>query len=43
MHRELLFPTPIYMTNMDRKFTKQELQFVKQQMDRWKGQLALPT
>ena len=26
-----LFPTPIYMTNMDRKFTKQELQFVDNQ------------
>ena len=26
-----LFPTPIYMTNMDRPFTKQELQFVKEQ------------
>ena len=26
-----LFPTPIYMTNMDRPFTKQELQFVNEQ------------
>ena len=26
-----LFPTPIYMTYMDRPFTKQELQFVKEQ------------
>lgn len=26
-----LFPTPIYMTNMNRPFTKQELQFVKKQ------------
>jgi uncharacterized protein (TIGR02466 family) len=26
-----LFPTPIYMTNMDRPFTKQELQFVNDQ------------
>jgi uncharacterized protein (TIGR02466 family) len=26
-----LFPTPIYMTNMDRPFTKQELKFVKNQ------------
>jgi len=26
-----LFPTPIYMTNMDRPFTKQELKFVEQQ------------
>ena len=26
-----LFPTPIYMTNMDRPFTKQELKFVKDQ------------
>ena len=26
-----LFPTPIYMTNMDRPFTKQELQFVDNQ------------
>ena len=26
-----LFPTPIYMTNMDRPFTKQELQFVEKQ------------
>jgi hypothetical protein len=23
-----LFPTPIYMTDIDRPFTKQELQFV---------------
>ena len=28
---ENLFPTPIYMTNIDRPFTKQELQFVKEQ------------
>ena len=28
---ENLFPTPIYMTNMDRPFTKQELQFVIEQ------------
>ena len=28
---ENLFPTPIYMTNMDRPFTKQELQFVEKQ------------
>jgi len=26
-----IFPTPIYMTNMDRPFTKQELQFVEEQ------------
>ena len=26
-----LFPTPIYMTNIDRPFTKQELQFVEDQ------------
>ena len=26
-----LFPTPIYMTNMNRPFTKQELQFVEKQ------------
>jgi uncharacterized protein (TIGR02466 family) len=26
-----LFPTPIYMTNMDRPFTKQELKFVQEQ------------
>jgi uncharacterized protein (TIGR02466 family) len=26
-----LFPTPIYMTNIDRTFTKQELQFVENQ------------
>jgi hypothetical protein len=26
-----LFPTPIYMTNMDRPFTKQELEFVEDQ------------
>ena len=26
-----LFPTPIYMTNMDRPFTKQELKFVEDQ------------
>src|SRR6056300_1101017 len=26
-----LFPTPIYMTNIDRPFTKQELQFVEKQ------------
>jgi uncharacterized protein (TIGR02466 family) len=26
-----IFPTPIYMTNMDRPFTKQELQFVEKQ------------
>lgn len=26
-----LFPTPIYMTNMDRPFTKQELKFVDEQ------------
>ncbi len=26
-----LFPTPIYMNNLDRAFTKQELQFVKEQ------------
>jgi hypothetical protein len=25
---ENLFPIPIYMSNIDRKFTKQELQFV---------------
>ena len=24
-----LFPTPVYMTNMDRPFTKQELNFVE--------------
>ena len=28
---ENLFPIPIYMSNIDRKFTKQELQFVKEQ------------
>ena len=26
-----IFPTPIYTTKIDRKFTKQELQFVKEQ------------
>jgi ABC-type transporter lipoprotein component MlaA len=26
-----LFPTPIYMTNIDRPFTKQELKFVEKQ------------
>jgi len=26
-----LFPTPVYMTNMDRPFTKHELQFVEKQ------------
>ena len=26
-----LFPTPIYMSNINRPFTKQELQFVKEQ------------
>ena len=26
-----LFPTPIYISNLDRKFTKQELQFVNKQ------------
>ena len=26
-----LFPTPIYMNNLDRPFTKQELLFVKEQ------------
>jgi hypothetical protein len=26
-----IFPTPIYMTNMDRGFTKQELKFVEEQ------------
>ena len=26
-----IFPTPIYMTNMDRPFTKQELKFVEEQ------------
>jgi len=26
-----LFPTPIYMTNIDRSFTEQELQFVEEQ------------
>ena len=28
---ENLFPTPIYMSNIDRTFTKQELQFVTEQ------------
>ena len=28
---ENLFPIPIYMSNIDRKFTKQELQFVNEQ------------
>ena len=28
---ENLFPTPIYMNNIDRPFTKQELQFVNKQ------------
>jgi hypothetical protein len=28
---ENLFPTPIYMSNIDRPFTKQELQFVEEQ------------
>ena len=28
---ESLFPVPIYMSNIDRKFTKQELQFVTEQ------------
>ena len=26
-----LFPTPVYMTNIDRGFTKQELNFVQSQ------------
>jgi ABC-type transporter lipoprotein component MlaA len=26
-----IFPTPIYMSNMDRPFTKQELKFVEEQ------------
>ena len=26
-----IFPTPIYTTKINRKFTKQELQFVKEQ------------
>ena len=26
-----IFPTPIYFTNMDRPFTKQELKFVENQ------------
>ena len=29
-----LFPTPIYMTNIDRPFTKQELQFVDNQKNK---------
>jgi len=29
-----LFPTPIYMTNMNRGFTKQELQFVDNQKNK---------
>jgi len=28
---ESIFPTPIYTTKIDRGFTKQELQFVKEQ------------
>ena len=31
---ENLFPTPIYMTNIDRSFTKQELQFVDNQKNK---------
>jgi len=31
---ENLFPTPIYMTNIDRPFTKQELQFVDNQKNK---------
>jgi len=30
-----LFPTPIYMSNIDRTFTKQELQFLKQQKNHY--------
>ena len=26
-----IFPTPIYISNIDRSFTKQELEFVNQQ------------
>ena len=29
-----LFPTPIYMTNINRGFTKQELQFVDNQKNK---------
>ena len=32
-----LFPTPIYMNNMDRPFTKQELQFVEKQKNHCKN------
>jgi ABC-type transporter lipoprotein component MlaA len=31
---ENLFPTPIYMSNIDRPFTKQELQFVDNQKNK---------
>jgi hypothetical protein len=31
---ENLFPTPIYMSNIDRSFTKQELQFVDNQKNK---------
>ena len=31
---ESLFPVPIYMSNIDRKFTKQELQFVDNQKNK---------
>jgi uncharacterized protein (TIGR02466 family) len=31
-----LFPTPIYMTNMDREFTKEELNFVNEQKNNTK-------
>jgi len=30
-----LFPTPIYMSNIDRKFTKQELHFLKEQKNHY--------
>ena len=32
-----IFPTPIYTTKIDRKFTKQELQFVKEQKNHCKN------
>jgi uncharacterized protein (TIGR02466 family) len=35
-----LFPTPIYMTNIDRPFTKQELQFVNNQKNKCNNNLG---
>jgi len=34
---ENLFPIPIYISNIDRKFTKQELQFVTEQKNNCKN------